>query len=130
MPIDLKELGSRLRRIRESRGYTQEQVAELLGIPRSSVVQIESGNRSVDSLELMQLSEELSFDPRDLVTDQFSEQRDSVTVLLRAEPEAGTDKKLSQAMSKWSGLCGQFTTLEKLVGADRGLVPPVRYDMP
>lgn len=64
MPIDLTELGSRLRRIRESRSYTQEEIAELLGIPRSSVVQIESGNRSVDSLELMKLSEELGFEPK------------------------------------------------------------------
>jgi Zn-dependent peptidase ImmA (M78 family)/transcriptional regulator with XRE-family HTH domain len=130
MAIDLKELGSRLRRIRESRGYTQQDVAEVLRIPRSSVVQIESGNRSVDSLELMELSEELSFDPRDLFADEFSEQKDSVTALFRAEPRAATDKKLSQAISKWSELCRQFTNLEKLVGADRGLVPPVRYDMP
>ena len=34
MAIDLKELGSRLRRIRESRSYTQEEIAELLGIPQ------------------------------------------------------------------------------------------------
>jgi Zn-dependent peptidase ImmA (M78 family)/transcriptional regulator with XRE-family HTH domain len=130
MAIDLKELGSRLRRIRETRGYTQEDVAGMLEIPRSSVVQIESGNRSVDSLELMKLSEELSLDPRDLFADEFSEQKDSVTALFRAEPRAATDKKLSRAISKWSGLCRQFTNLEKLVGADRGLVPPVRYDMP
>jgi Zn-dependent peptidase ImmA (M78 family)/transcriptional regulator with XRE-family HTH domain len=130
MAIDLKELGSRLRRIRETRGYTQEDVAGMLEIPRSSVVQIESGNRSVDSLELMKLSEELSFDPTDLFADEFSEQKDSVTALFRAEPRAATDKKLSRAISNWSGLCRQFTNLEKLVGADRGLVPPVRYDMP
>jgi transcriptional regulator with XRE-family HTH domain len=130
MAIDLKELGSRLRRIRESRGYTQEEIAELLGIPRSGVVQIESGNRSVDSLELMKLSDALGFDPKDVFAEEFSEQRDSVTALFRAEPQAATDKRLSQAISKWSGLCRQFTSLEQLVGADRGLVPPVRYDMP
>ena len=130
MPIDLKELGSRLRRIRESRSYTQEEIAALLGIPRSSIVQIESGNRSVDSLELMKLSEELGFEPKDLFAEEFSEQKDSVTALFRAEPKVATDKKLSQAISRWSGLCRQFTHLEKLVGADRGLVPPVRYDLP
>ena len=130
MPIDLTELGSRLRRIRESRSYTQEEIAELLGIPRSSVVQIESGNRSVDSLELMNLSEELGLEPKDLFAEEFTEQKDSVTALFRAEPKVATDKKLSQAISRWSGLCRQFTHLEKLVGADRGLVPPVRYDLP
>src|SRR2546429_9630455 len=130
MAIDRKELGSRLRRIRESRAYTQEDLANLLGIQRSSVVQIESGNRSVDSLEIMKLSEELRIDPRGLFAEEFSEKKDSVRALLRAEPRAAADKNLSQAISKWLGLCRQFTHLEKLVGADRGLVPPVRYDMP
>jgi Zn-dependent peptidase ImmA (M78 family)/transcriptional regulator with XRE-family HTH domain len=130
MVIDRKQLGSRLRRIREGRGRTQEDVAALLGIPRSSVVQIESGNRSVDSLELMKLSEELGFDPRALFADEFSEQKDSVTALFRAEPRAATDKKLGQAISRWLKLCREFTNLETLVGANRGLLPPVRYDMP
>jgi predicted nucleic acid-binding protein len=86
--------------------------------------------RNVDSLELMKLSEELGFEPKDLFAEEFSEQKDSVTALFRAEPKVATDKKLSQAISRWSGLCRQFTHLEKLVGADRGLVPPVRYDLP
>jgi Zn-dependent peptidase ImmA (M78 family)/transcriptional regulator with XRE-family HTH domain len=130
MAIDLKELGQRLRKLRESRGYTQEEIAAVLGIPRSSVVQMESGNRSVDSIELMKLAGKLGFDPKDLFAEDFSEQRDSVTALFRAEPGVATDKKLSQAISKWSGLCRQFTDLERLVGADRSFVSPVRYEMP
>jgi Zn-dependent peptidase ImmA (M78 family)/transcriptional regulator with XRE-family HTH domain len=129
MPIDAKELGQRIRRLRETRGYTQEEIAGVLGIPRSSVVQMESGNRSVDSMELMKLASELGFDPKDLFSEEFSEQRDSVTALFRAEPGIATDKKLSLAISKWSALCRQFTNLEKLVGADRSIVSPVRYDM-
>ena len=130
MAIDLKELGVETsKRSGEPKLYPGR-VAELLGIPRSSVVQIESGNRSVDSLELMKLSEELGFEAKDLFAEEFTEQKDSVTALFRAEPQVATDKKLSQAISRWSALCRQFTHLEKLVGADRGLVPPVRYDLP
>ena len=50
MAIDQKELGERLKRLRERRGHTQEEIAEALGIPRSSVVQPESG-RVFDSKE-------------------------------------------------------------------------------
>lgn len=128
MPIDQKELGQRIKKLRESRGYTQEDIAELLGIPRSGVVQLELGNRSLDSLELMKLSKELGFDPSDLFAPEFSELQDSVTVLFRAEPSVATDKKLRHAISQWSALCRQFTFLEKLVGADRGVAGPVRYD--
>src|SRR5437773_10012384 len=84
MAIDRKELGSRLRRIRESRAYTQEELAELSAIPRSSVVQIESGNRSVDGLDLMKLSEALRVDPRRLLAEELSEHKDSVRALLPA----------------------------------------------
>ncbi len=130
MPIDSKELGQRLKRLREGRGYTQEEIAKLLEIPRSSVVQLESGNRSLDSIELMKLSRQLGFDPKDLFASEFCDQRDSVTVLFRAEPSVATDRKLSQTISQWSALCRQFTSLEKLVGADRSFVSPVRYDLP
>src|SRR5437660_12697400 len=126
MAIDRKELGSRLRRIRESRAYTQEDVAELLGIPRSSVVQIESGNRSVDSLEFMKLSEELRFDPRGLFAEEFSEQNVSVTALFRAEPRAAADKNLSHAISKMLGLCRLFKYLVRLVGYVCDILSPLR----
>jgi Zn-dependent peptidase ImmA (M78 family)/transcriptional regulator with XRE-family HTH domain len=128
MSIDLKELGQRLRRLRENRGYTQEEIAQVLGISRSSVVQLESGNRSLDSVELMTLSKELAFDPKELFAEELSEQQDSVTVLFRAESAAGGDRKLRQTVSQWSSLCREFTSLERLIGADRGFVGPVRYE--
>ncbi len=128
MPIDQKELGQRLKKLRESRGYTQEEIADALGIPRSSVVQLEMGNRSLDSLELIKLSKELGFDPSDLFAPEFGELQDSVTALFRAEASAAADKDLRQSVSQWSTLCRQFTFLERLVVADRSFVGPVRYE--
>jgi Zn-dependent peptidase ImmA (M78 family)/transcriptional regulator with XRE-family HTH domain len=128
MVIDQKQLGERLKKLRERRGHTQEEIAEALGIPRSSVVQLESGKRSLDSLELITLSRELGFDPTDLFGTEFNELQDSVTVLFRAEPKVASDKKLRKTISQWATLCRQFTFLEKLVGADRCFVGPVRYE--
>lgn len=128
MAIDQKELGERLKKLRERRGHTQEEIGETLGIPRSSVVQLEAGKRSLDSLELIKLSKELGFNPNDLFASEFDELQDSVTVLFRAEPKVANDKKLRETISQWSALCRQFTFLERLVGADRGLVGPVRYE--
>lgn len=50
------ELGGRLREARAYRGFSQEEVAGYLGVSRSSVSQMESGNRSVNSLELRALA--------------------------------------------------------------------------
>lgn len=43
--ISLLHLGETLFRIREQRGYTQEQVAQILGIDASSISRMESGER-------------------------------------------------------------------------------------
>ena len=56
MPITEQELAVRLRQAREAAGLTQEDVARKLGLSRSSIAQIELGNRSVSSLELDHLA--------------------------------------------------------------------------
>ena len=81
MNIDRQELGRRLRCVRESRRFTQEDIAGVLGISRSAVVQMEAGNRSIDSIELMKLSKELGFDPADLFSEEFHEERSPVFAL-------------------------------------------------
>ena len=57
MFLTQKILASRLRDARQGAGVTQEAVAEALGIPRTAVVQLESGNRSVSTLELTRLAD-------------------------------------------------------------------------
>jgi Zn-dependent peptidase ImmA (M78 family)/transcriptional regulator with XRE-family HTH domain len=129
MPITKQELGNRLRELRENRGCTQEDVAEVLGIPRSAVVQLEAGNRNLDSVELMTLANEFGFDPKQLFEEKFDAVQDSVTALFRSDAELATNKELMHAVSQWSILCRQFTNLEKLVGADRKNVSPAQYNL-
>lgn len=49
---DRLQLGERLREQREWLGLSQELVAEKMDIPRSSVSELERGNRSVTAIEL------------------------------------------------------------------------------
>ncbi|MHA4815846.1 helix-turn-helix domain-containing protein [Streptomyces aculeolatus] len=49
---ELRRLGERLRATREYLGFSQQHVANVTGIPRSAVSDIERGMRKVDSLEL------------------------------------------------------------------------------
>ena len=51
-----RQLGSRLREVREYLNLSQQYVADKAGIPRSAVSDIERGVRKVDSLELRKLS--------------------------------------------------------------------------
>jgi transcriptional regulator with XRE-family HTH domain len=51
-----KVIGARLRHARTTRGLSQERVAEALGIPRTSVSAMESGNRKVTGAELRRMA--------------------------------------------------------------------------
>lgn len=70
-----QQLGKKLKVIRMENGFSQEDIARILQVSRSSVVQIEKGNRQISALELSRLSESLGF---------------SVDEFLSAEYEAST----------------------------------------
>ncbi len=53
------KLGKRLREIRQARGLSQEQIAKILGLNRSTVSQIENGKRSLAADELSSVSDAL-----------------------------------------------------------------------
>jgi transcriptional regulator with XRE-family HTH domain len=53
---DRKTLGERFREAREYLGFSQEEVATYLGVSRSALSNIESGQRKVDALELKKLA--------------------------------------------------------------------------
>ena len=53
--IERAAVGARLRRLREYLGFTQQQVADRLGLPRPSVTLIESGDRHLAADELVRL---------------------------------------------------------------------------
>lgn len=53
---DRKALGERLREAREYLGFSQDEVAKYLGVARSALSNIETGQRKVDALELKRLS--------------------------------------------------------------------------
>lgn len=54
---DRKTLGERLRDAREYLGFSQEDISTYLGIPRSALSLMETGQRKVDAFELKRLSE-------------------------------------------------------------------------
>ncbi|NND23550.1 MAG: DUF4065 domain-containing protein [Acidimicrobiia bacterium] len=55
------QIGIRIAELRKRKGYSQEDLGKFLNIPRSSIAQIELGNRTIAVLELVKLSEKLGF---------------------------------------------------------------------
>jgi transcriptional regulator with XRE-family HTH domain len=55
--LDRSELGERLKQAREYLELSQDEVAKKIGLPRTAVSLIESGQRRIDALELQKLAE-------------------------------------------------------------------------
>ncbi len=59
--LSQEQIGKRIKQKRNSKGLSQKDLAKFLDIPRSSIAQIELGNRSLSVIELIRLSEILTF---------------------------------------------------------------------
>ncbi|WP_081991230.1 helix-turn-helix domain-containing protein [Inquilinus limosus] len=55
--IERRRLGERLKKAREYVGYSQDEAASFLRVPRTAITNIESGQRRVEALELKRLAE-------------------------------------------------------------------------
>jgi transcriptional regulator with XRE-family HTH domain len=63
----LKKLGANIRKIRNQRGYSQEEFAEIAGFSRSYYTEIETGKRNVSLLNLVKIINALKVDPNDIL---------------------------------------------------------------
>lgn len=69
--------GERLREARESRGYTQQQVADYMKIDKSTYCGYETGKRQPDVQKIKQLSKFLGVSGDDLLETDFAGQQAS-----------------------------------------------------
>jgi len=61
----LRLLGLHVRKWREKKGFTQEQLAPIVGFTRSYITEIETGKRNVSFLNLLKILEVLEVDDRE-----------------------------------------------------------------
>lgn len=61
-----KTIGNRIREIRKTKGITQEEISDLLGVSQSTYQRIESGETYSWATHLEKLSEILEFKPENL----------------------------------------------------------------
>ncbi|MBN2074783.1 MAG: helix-turn-helix transcriptional regulator [Dehalococcoidales bacterium] len=63
----LKQLGENIRKIRQERGYSQEEFAELAGFSRSYYTEVETGKRNISVLNLIKILQVLKTDPSTII---------------------------------------------------------------
>jgi Zn-dependent peptidase ImmA (M78 family)/DNA-binding XRE family transcriptional regulator len=131
MTIMKEELGRRLKIARENTRFTQEEVAQALGISRGALAQLEGGIRPPNSLQLAKLAELYGREVGDFLKADFQAgEQDALAALLRADAQLADDRVRAQAVRECAALCREYTNLEALLGLDKDRVYPVAYDAP
>lgn len=69
--LSQEQIGQRITELRKLKGLSQAELAKSVKISRPSLVQIESGNRGVDILELQKMSMVLGFSLDDFMSEDF-----------------------------------------------------------
>jgi len=116
MPITEEILAQRLKQERIRLDLTQEEIADRLGIKRTSVVQIEGGKRAVSSIELAQLAG-LYGRSAEFFLAETTDESDSGVLLLRANRDLNEPDL--QSLDACAATCKAATELESVLGSKR-----------
>lgn len=95
-----RRLGGRLKGVREYLGLSQQQVAQVTGITRSAISEIEHGRRKVDSLELRKFSKLYKYPVAALLGEQpggAEGSLDAISALARAVGDL-TEKDMAELL--------------------------------
>ena len=120
----MNELSRRLRALRIESGMSQSEVGTQVGVSRSAVTQIESGNRDVTADELVRFSTTFGHSPVSLLSGIERGPRESVEEMdgmlddiLRALPGQGFDlAEMRTSLDRLTELSRQLTETESALG--------------
>ena len=119
-----KELAQRLRNAREEAGISQQAAGAAIDLPRTAITQIEGGNRSVSTFELMNLAK-LYRRTISYFLDEHIDTNDTLEALLyRAAPGLSEAPDIKQQIDHYIDLCREGLSLEKLLEHEPRMGPP------
>ncbi|MCY4542816.1 MAG: XRE family transcriptional regulator [Rhodobacteraceae bacterium] len=126
--MNAKNLGARLRSARKSRGLSQQTVALRLGLPRTAITHIEAGQRSVSTLELVQMAELYLVQAGDLLSHNSGDTGQDVLVALhRTAPGLNDDPATRKQIERCLGLLREGVALRHKLRRENRLYAP-RYE--
>ena len=127
----MPEVGKQLRHIRQSSGKTQAEVAGHLNLSRSTIVQMERGNRRVTAEDVERLASLYQCSPSVLLsgpqvdkTDHYSE---LLSDLVQAFPSIRDDKEQFSETQRVLAIAKTLTNLERRLCLDSNSLGPHAY---
>lgn len=129
----MSEIGKQLRQIRRSNGKTQAEVASHLNLSRSTVVQMERGNRRVTAEDVERLAALYQCSPSVLLSEQQVEETnddyDLSADLVHAFPGIRDDNERFMEIQRVVAIARKLTDVERRLGLDSYSLGPHAYDV-
>ena len=112
--MDIGTIGKRLRAVRESSSFTQEQVASYLNVKRESISYIETGARPVSTVMLRKLADLYGYRLSYFLEESVEEESPQVAIAFRVS-DLGVDdlpvivqaKRIALNLDSLYGLLGE-----------------------
>ena len=127
----MHEISAQLRNIRRSSGKTQAEVASHLNLSRSTVVQMERGNRRVTAEDVERLATLYQCSPSVLLSGQQDDEtdRDTLADLVQAFPSIRDDNERFREIRRVVAIARTLTDVERRLGLDSYSLGPHAYDV-
>lgn len=127
MTINLADLGRRLKAARVSCGISQEEAGQAIGVPRTAIVHIEAGNRSISTLELADLARLYKRAIESFFGDA-GEEEDVLVALKRLSPDVEEHPELEKEIARYVSICEEGAQLQRILEFPPRSGPP-DYDL-
>lgn len=124
MSISQTIIGQRLRDARKNCGVTQEAAAAAVGVQRTAMVNIESGERSVSTLELSKLARLYGRSVAEILSESAETDEDILVVLHRIDEAFAEEPAVQKEISRQVAICREGTDLKGLLGIPGEDGPP------
>lgn len=110
------ELAARVARAREGAGLSQARVAGELGLPRSAVSKMETGEQRIESIVLARMADLYGVLISDLLAEATVHRPAGLPAeaLLRSAGEISSDDR--RVINEFLGVCRDYAALKDLVG--------------
>ncbi len=119
--ISSQRLGERITQARKRQDKTQAELAEALGIARTTLVAMEKGERRPSNAELIQLAQVLSVTVNELLREHTVVA--DAAPRFRMAPRRGRDEAIDTAVERLKELGRQYVELEQVLSITRTPAP-------
>ena len=127
--LDPVVLGSRLQEARKARRLTQQEVADKIGVARTTIVAMEKGERRVQPAEIVRLAALFGRDVHDLIKQRpVLEGFTTLFRTLAARDEQEVAEREAQVI-EFQRLCEDYLELEELCGSPLTQRYPLEYSV-